>query len=241
VALAGVAAPGLGDAGFAEADGGAPAAGVAKPPPRLHPRGEIEHGPRDQKRIALTFDACSGPPPGQLDTAVLQALEAAHVPATVFVGGVWAEQDPERVKALLGDPLIELGTHAYHHPHLTNLSDAGLRRELADAVEVVRRQAGRTPTLFRAPYGEADRRVVRIATELRLTVIGFDLASGDPDPKFVKRRLTRGVLAGARGGSIVVMHINGHGRHTAEALPDIVDGLRKKGYELVTVSQLLGR
>ena len=214
---------------------------MARSPKRLPPRGEIDHGPRDEKRIALTFDACSGRPPGKLDEAVLKEIVAQHVKATIFVGGRWAEQDPERVKALLADPLLELGTHSYHHPHLTRLSDAALRRELGNAIEVLQRQAGRAPTLLRAPYVEDDARVVRIAKELGLTVIGFDVASGDPDPKFGKQRLTRWVLAQARGGSIVVMHINGNGRHTAEALPGIIDGLRKEGYELVTVSELLGR
>jgi peptidoglycan/xylan/chitin deacetylase (PgdA/CDA1 family) len=221
------------DAGIA-ADGGSA-------PVRLRARGEVDHGPRATKRIALTFDACSGAPPGKLDQAVLQELEAAHVPATVFVGGRWAEQDPERVKALLADPLLEIGTHAYRHPHLTRLTDAALRGDLTQAIEAIRRQTGRTPTLLRAPYAEADARVVQAAAKLGLTVIGYDVASGDPDPKFGKKRLTRWVLSQARGGSIVVMHINGNGRHTSEALPGIVEGLRKEGYELVTVSQLLGR
>ncbi len=201
----------------------------------------IDHGPRGQKRVALTFDACSGRPPGKLDEAVLDELEAQHVKATIFVGGRWAEQDPARVKALLADPLLELGSHAYRHPHLTRLSDAGLRRELGQAIEALKGQTGRAPTLLRAPYVEDDARVVRIAGELGLTVIGFDVASGDPDPKFGKQRLTRWVLSQARGGSIIVMHINGNGRHTAEALPAIIEGLRKQGYELVTVSELLER
>ncbi|HUB08043.1 MAG TPA: polysaccharide deacetylase family protein [Myxococcales bacterium] len=216
-------------------------AGVVAVPaaPLPHPRGEIDHGPRGQKRLALTFDACSGPPPGKLDEGVLRELVSAHVPATIFVGGRWAEQDPGRVKALLADPLLELGTHSYHHPHLTRLSDAALRKELRRAIDVLVSQTGKPPRYLRAPYVEADARVVRIARELGLTLIGDDVASGDPDPHFGKARLTRWVLSQARGGSIVVMHINGGGKHTAEALPGIVDGLRAKGYELVTVGQLL--
>ncbi len=215
-------------------------AGLALPKRAPHPRGEIDHGPRGEKRVALTFDACSGSPPGKLDLAVLQELKAQQVKATIFVGGRLAEQDPERVKALLADPLLEIGTHSYRHPHLTRLTDAALRRELGQAIALLRQQTGRAPTLLRAPFVEDDARVVRIAKELGLTTVGFDVASGDPDPKFGKQRLTRWVLSQARGGSIVVMHINGNGRHTAEALPAIIDGLRKAGYELVTVSELLG-
>jgi peptidoglycan-N-acetylglucosamine deacetylase len=231
--------PGLADAGA----GTGSDAGLRPTAPWLgpHPRGEIDHGPRGEKRVALTFDACSGPPPGKLDEEVLKALVDRQVKATVFVGGRWAEQDPARVKALLADPLLELGSHSYRHPQLTHLSDAALRRELGAAIEVLRTQTGHAPTLLRAPYVEVDARVLRIAKELGLTIVGFDVASGDPDPKFFKKRLARWVLSQARGGSIVVMHINGHGWHTAEALPDIIDGLRKEGYELVTVSELLGQ
>lgn len=197
------------------------------------------HGPRTARRVALTFDACSGPPPGKLDAAVLQGLEAAHAPATIFVGGRWAEQDPARVKALVADPQLELGIHGYGHPHLTHLSEPALRRELSRAADVLEKQAGRRPTFLRAPYVEADARVVRVARELGLTLVSGDVASGDPDPHFGKKTLVRWVLASARPGSIVIMHINGHGVHTSEALPGIIDGLRRKGFELVTVSELL--
>ncbi len=171
---------------------------------------------------------------------MLHALEAARIPATVFVGGRWAEQDPARLRALRADPLLEVGSHSYRHPHLTKLSDAALRRELHRAVEALVRLDGRAPALLRAPYLDADARVVRAARAEGLTLVGGDVASGDPDPSFRKARLTRWVLAQARPGSIVIMHINGHGWHTAEALPGIIDGLRKKGFTFVTVGELLG-
>jgi peptidoglycan/xylan/chitin deacetylase (PgdA/CDA1 family) len=68
-----------------------------------------------------------------------------------------------------------------------------------------------------------------------------DLASGDPDPEISAERLRRHVVGSARNGAIVVMHVNGRGRRTAEALPGIVAGLREKGFELVTVGEMLRR
>ena len=67
----------------------------------------------------------------------------------------------------------------------------------------------------------------------------FDLASGDPDPGLSKERLLRSVTTGARNGAIVVMHMNGRGWKTAEALPDIIAELRRKGFDLVTVGEML--
>ncbi len=82
--------------------------------------------------------------------------------------------------------------------------------------------------------------MVRAARSLGLAVVvTFDLASGDPDPKLNRQRLTRWVLREIRPGSIVVFHANGRGWHTAEALPDILAGLQKKGLEPVTLEELL--
>jgi peptidoglycan/xylan/chitin deacetylase (PgdA/CDA1 family) len=98
---------------------------------------------------------------------------------------------------------------------------------------------GQYATLFRAPYGEIDENVVRLAAEMGLTTVQFDLASGDPDRRASKKRLIEHVTRRARNGSIVVMHMNGRGHYTADALPEIVKRLRAKGYQFVTVGQLM--
>jgi peptidoglycan/xylan/chitin deacetylase (PgdA/CDA1 family) len=98
---------------------------------------------------------------------------------------------------------------------------------------------GKTPRYFRPPYGEVDARVATLAAGAGLVTIQYDVASGDPDPNLSAGALVRGVLGQAKGGSIVVFHMNKNGVHTAEALPEIIDGLRKKGFELVTVGELL--
>jgi len=98
---------------------------------------------------------------------------------------------------------------------------------------------GRQPTLFRPPYGEYDDRVVRIAAEMGLTTIQYDLASGDPDPGFTKEMLIRYVTTTAMNGSIIVMHMNQGGRHTAEALPEIIAQLRKRGFTFKTVTDMI--
>ncbi len=189
--------------------------------------------------MALTFDACSGRGPGKLDQGVVDALEKNDTKATFFVGGHWTEQDPERVKRLLADPRFEVESHAYDHPHLTEIGNAALRGQISRANEVLTPLLGHPPRYLRAPYGESDARVVKTARALGLTTISFDLASGDPDPKFTRKRLTRWVLREVKPGSIVVFHVNGRGWHTAEALPGILAGLQKKGLEAVTVSELL--
>jgi peptidoglycan-N-acetylglucosamine deacetylase len=199
----------------------------------------LEHGDRQRRLVALTFDACTTRAPSPYDPRITAELEALHVPATVFVGGGWAAEEPAALVALAGDPLVEIGNHTYTHPHLTRLPEAAIRDELLRTQREIAALTGRTPTLFRPPYGEYDAHVLRAAAEVGLRTVEYDLPSGDPDPRATTAGLVRWVLARARPGSIVVMHINHPAFHTAQALPGIVEGLRARGYTLVTIGELL--
>jgi peptidoglycan/xylan/chitin deacetylase (PgdA/CDA1 family) len=73
-----------------------------------------------------------------------------------------------------------------------------------------------------------------------LRAIQWDVVTGDPDPNITAEMILETVKARVSNGSIIIMHVNGRGWHTAEALPEVIDWLRSQGYELVTVSELLG-
>jgi peptidoglycan/xylan/chitin deacetylase (PgdA/CDA1 family) len=199
----------------------------------------VLHGQRDKKIIALTFDACSTRKIGRYDERIAKILVETKTAATLFLGGKWMEEHAEQTKYLASIPFFELGNHTFRHPHLLHLSDDSVRQELARTQNILYSLTGRQATLFRPPYGEEDDRVVRIAASMGFTTIQFDLASGDPDSTISKERLTEYVSSMTRNGSIIVMHINGRGWHTAEALPEIMSRLRKRGFTFVTVGDLL--
>jgi peptidoglycan/xylan/chitin deacetylase (PgdA/CDA1 family) len=67
----------------------------------------------------------------------------------------------------------------------------------------------------------------------------YELASGDPDSTISRERLIHYVVTNTRNGCIIVMHVNGRGWHTAEALPEIIQALRAKGFIFSKVSELL--
>ncbi len=200
----------------------------------------IEHGDRNAPRIALTFDACSTREPGRLDEQVTSILVATHTPATIFLGGKWMTEEQNHTRYLASFPQFELANHTYLHPHMTRVSDDRIRQELIATEQVLYTLTGRRSRFFRPPYVEADDRVIRIAAELGLTTVTDDLASGDPDPHATRERLDAWVESTAKNGSIIVMHINGRGWHTAEALPDLITALSAKGFTFVTLSELLG-
>lgn len=212
------------------------------PPPVLasHVPRIVSNGPRNRMRVALTFDACSGKT-SQYDERVTKILEQTQTPATIFLGGAWVRQEPDIVLSLAENPLFELGNHTYTHPHLPKVaSDGRVFDELMKTQREIYDLTGRLPEYMRPPYGEVDGRVSYWAAQAGLTTVEYDLASGDPDLKHgTKDRLVAWVLLKARPGSIIVMHMNHKNFHTAEALPDIIKGLRQKGFELVTVGTLL--
>jgi peptidoglycan/xylan/chitin deacetylase (PgdA/CDA1 family) len=199
----------------------------------------IEHGPRGSKMVALTFDACATGMPDEFDENVAAVLLSENVPATLFISGRWAERNPDWVVFLSQQPNFEIANHSFYHPHMEEVNDERVLRELARTQATLKRLAGTRPKYFRPPYGEVDERVARLASQAGLTTVQYDIASGDPDPDLSAEAIAKAVLNKARGGSIVVFHMNNNGVKTKEVLPVIIAGLREKGYVLVTVGELL--
>ena len=215
----------------------AAAAGHAPALPPVAPQ-VITHGSRAVKQVALTFDACQTRKPAGYDVKIIGILRATHTPATLVLGGRWMETHPAATRSLAADPLFELGNHSYLHPHMTKITPSQMRLELQETQDVMYRLTGKQGVLFRPPYGEYNSQLVAQAARLGLTTLTWEVVTGDPDPHISAPDILQTVLRGVKPGSVVIMHMNGRGWHTAEALPAVIRGLRKRGYRLVTVSQL---
>jgi len=199
----------------------------------------VTNGSRHRMRLALTFDACSTHH-NEYDERIVRILLETGTPATLFIGGGWALANAKHLQYLAQFPELEFGNHTFTHPHMPEIrDDQKVLEELQHTQQVVYDLTGRIPRYFRPPFGEVDRRVAWLASQAALTTINFDLPSGDPDGTISAKRLVDWVLHKASPGGIVVMHMNHKQFHTAEALPDIIKGLRKRGFELVTVGTLL--
>jgi peptidoglycan-N-acetylglucosamine deacetylase len=197
------------------------------------------HGPRTEKKIALTFDACPSFTHGGFDSSIVRTLIDSGVPATFFLSGKWIVKHRRETKRLASVPTFELGDHSYSHPHCMNISDDSVQQELQRTELLLKNISKTSSHLFRPPYGETDGRIKHIAQNLGLITVMYDLASGDPDSTFSRERLIRYIVSHARNGSIIVMHVNGRGWHTAEALPEIIQSLRHKGFVFIKVSDFL--
>ena len=191
--------------------------------------------------VALTFDMCQDPLyPSSFDAAVVDVLQRYDVPATFFMGGDWMRTHPEETKLLAGNTNFELGNHSWSHPDLTQLGEEEIAQEIEQTEDMLFEITGKHSRLFRLPFGFYNDQVLQVIAKHGLYTIQWDTVTGDPDPNFDAATILTEVQRTARKGSIIIMHGNGRGWHTAEALPSIIDYLKSKGYTLVTVSQLIG-
>ena len=204
-----------------------------------------------EKMIALTFDLCQTVSPiAGYDGSIVDYLRSQSVPATFFAAGRWLETHPTRAAQLAADRLFLLANHSFGHPDLHAASAARVESEIlmTEAALAATRDAAATACpattstppvrLFRFPYGSCTPSAVAAANAIGSVVIQWDVVSGDPDGTSAPA-IERNVLPSVHPGSIVVMHANGRGTHTAEALRTIVPKLRADGYRFVTVADLL--
>ncbi len=214
-------------------------------------------GPRDRPAVALTFDSNltdamigelnAGKVASFANVAVIDELDRLQVPATIFLAGKWIERYPDLTRRLAADPLFELASHSYAHRAyrqpcygLGTLAPPEMAADVALSEAVLRQFTTRPSPYFRFPGGCYDGTALRAIAPTGVTVIQYDLASGDAFGTSV-RTIVGNVLANTHNGSIIVMHITGGNTAplTAYAVPDVVAGLRQRGFQLVKISDLL--
>ena len=201
----------------------------------------IYHGDRDKPYVALTFDLCQKPElPAWFDQGIYDVLTKYDVPATFFMGGDWMRTHVDETLLLAANPKFELGNHSWSHPDLPGLSEETISKEIVKTQNLLYQLTGRQATLFRLPAGLYDDLTLSVIAWNGLYTIQWDVETGDPDPTIDAERMNWAVRERVQNGSIIIMHANGRGWHTAEALPEMIQYLQNQGYTLVTVSQLLG-
>ena len=201
----------------------------------------IYHGDREKPYVALTFDLCQKPElPAWFDQGIYDVLTRYDVPATFFMGGDWMRTHVDETLLLASNPKFELGNHSWSHPDLPGLSEEIISKEIVKTQDLLYQLTGRQARLFRLPAGLYDDLTLSVIAWNGLYTIQWDVETGDPDPTIDAERMSWAVRERVQNGSIIIMHANGRGWHTAEALPEMIEYLQSQGYTLVTVSQLLG-
>lgn len=186
------------------------------------------------KVVALSFD--DGPTPAGV-AAILPVLDRYDAEATFFLIGGDLQRYPEAARDILAAG-HELGNHTYSHKRNVGRSRAFYRDEIGKTERLLH-EAGSDTGLFRPPYG---RKLVGLPQEVEragLKTITWDVADQAdlfPEPA----AYAKDIVDRVRPGSIILIHAMYRSNTTArEALPIILAELRNRGYDIVTVSELM--
>ncbi len=202
----------------------------------LGQRGEVVRGDPDLPLIALTFDAGAGDGSIRL---LLDVLRDRAVKSTFFIAGAFAARYPDIVARIAAEG-HELANHSYTHPDFKKLTEAEMRSETQRATATIEAASGaRVVSLWRPPFGSRDDRILRVMEEEGFRSIYWTFDSGDWIEGTTTDRVRTAVLRQAVPGAIVVHHVSPLA--TAQAMPDIIDQLRSRGFDFVTVSELIGQ
>jgi peptidoglycan/xylan/chitin deacetylase (PgdA/CDA1 family) len=198
---------------------------------------EIDRAATGRKEVALTFDAGADWKPAR---QILEELAAEGVKSTFFLTGEWVTQNPKTTRRIAAEG-HEVGNHSWDHPPFTRLTDEQIADQLRRTDAVIQETAGvSSHPYFRPPLGDRDPRVRKAIGDQGFFTIYWTLDSHDSVKKGITAAEIRDrVLSKVAPGSIVLMHCGSQA--TADALPEILKGLRARGLTPVTVSQLLAR
>jgi peptidoglycan/xylan/chitin deacetylase (PgdA/CDA1 family) len=200
--------------------------------------------PTTRRVVALTFDAGAN---ANAVPSILATLRREGVAATFFLTGNFVRDFPAAARSIAGAG-FRIGDHTITHPYLTQLSDSAVQREIVGGAQQIISVIGKNPApLFRFPYGDSDTRTIAIANRagyvpVRWTVdtLGWEGTAGHISASVGVSR----VLAAARPGEIVLMHVGSnpddHTTFDADALAQVISGLRARGYSFVTLDALTG-
>ncbi len=202
-----------------------------------------------KKKIAVSFD--DGPDP-QWTPKILDILKEKKAPGVFFIIGDQANKWPDILKREFTEG-HEIGNHTFTHPKFDEISHTQIRWELNLTQRLIESTLDVKTILFRPPYGidhqpEYAEEVAQLplAQEMGYLIVGqridpddWNLRDGNPIPA---KEIVDSVLRQAGNGNVILLHDGGGDRtQTVAALPQIIDALRGKGYELVSVSDLIGK
>lgn len=168
---------------------------------------------------------------------VLDILEQHGARATFFVVGAEATKRPAELREVLRRG-HEIANHSFEHTNFELAGVGAMRSELRATNAVVHRATGFTPCVYRPPYGATNAELVRAALKLDLATVTWNVDPSDWGGS--REAIAKTVLDDVEPGSIVVVHDGGRDRAASiAALPRILRKLSGRGYEFVTVAELL--
>ncbi len=186
----------------------------------------------EEPKVALTINCAWNAEDIDL---ILETLSKNNVKATFFIVGDWAIKFPDSVKKI-SDSGNEIANHSYSHPHINKLNYEKNIEQITKCSDIINSIIGKKTTLYRGPYGEYNDTVLKATMDSNHIMVQWSIDSLDYNGLTCEQMLER-IEANLQNGSIILMH-NGT-ENTALSLDTIIKKIKEKGYQPVTVSELI--
>ena len=187
---------------------------------------------RDDKKIALTFDAAYG---DEYTLDILDTLDKYNIKSTFFLVKFWMDKYPHQVIEIHNRG-HEIGNHSATHPNMSTLSKEQIEQELNSTGDKIYELTKERPLLFRPPFGDYNDLLIQISRDNGYYAIQWDIDSLDWKNLGVLPVVDT-VIRNINSGSIVLFHNNAD--YIIEYLPIVIQRLLENGYEIVPVSELI--
>jgi peptidoglycan/xylan/chitin deacetylase (PgdA/CDA1 family) len=197
--------------------------------------------PRSSRQIALTYD--DGPnDPHTL--RLLEVLARQDVQATFFLIGRHVQQHQEIAREIV-QAGHAVGNHTFTHPLLTFKSESEIRQQLSECRAALQDAIGEHSNLFRPPFGGRRPAVLRVARELGMQSVMWNVTGYDwkaPPADVIERKVAKQI----RGGDVILLHDGGHKEmgadrsQTVMATDRLIVRYKSEGYEFVTIPRMIG-
>ncbi|WP_053217584.1 polysaccharide deacetylase family sporulation protein PdaB [Virgibacillus senegalensis] len=195
----------------------------------------LSKGSDQDPNIALTFNISWG---NEKVEPILEQLNKHGAKATFFLSGEWAERHPEIVDQIAEKH--EIGMLGYRYKSYLKQEKEQVRKDLIYAKEVFRKLGYPETRLLRTPSGHFDKEILKMAEELGFQVIQWNVNPHDwQNPG--QQAIIDEVMKNTTNGDIILFHASDSVKQTPGALKTLLPGLKNKGFEYVTISELISR
>ena len=193
-------------------------------------------GNEDNNEISLTFNLTWG---DEMLEPILDQLEGNNVSATFFLLGEWAEHHPHLVD-LIAEKGHEIGMLGYRYKSYLKQDLTDVTNDLYRAKDTFTKLNYPDLNLLRTPSGHLNEEVLSVAINQGYQVIDWEVNAHDWETPGTST-IAGNVVDETDNGSIILMHASDSATQTPEALKIILPTLKEKGYQFVTISELISQ
>lgn len=187
-----------------------------------------------EANIAITFNISWG---DEKVYNILKQLELNQVQATFFVSGEWAERHPEILEEIT-EQKHEIGMMGYRYKSYLEQEIDQVRKDLYYAKEIFTKLGYDEVDLLRTPSGHFNKEIIELAEQQGYKVIHWNVNPNDWENPGTQVIIDH-VMKETSNGDIILLHASDAAKQTANALKTILPGLQNKGFNFVTISELI--